>query len=818
MFIVKRTAAASCVLAVGISAAWFSSRISPSNPNLSSPIIAAPSAAPAGENVFSQVAGDLMSRQDCCGQSAVVVEQNPQQQVEQRRDQAALLAKFDSWAERYARANPEERATMIPEGKSIAQERRAVMTKLIKEDPQGAIEAADRLSALARRELPAEVAEDVEKMVSGKGDLEVRGMTSAAGNSYLRYATIDGQRFTVFTYGKRNDPIPETNTPLLGITLAATETISLGRESVQRTDQILALREDKYRVLSKGETALVRQEEATPQSRHCPVSGDETTANNEETAVDTGGEVVWLCKNGHVGPYVADSTGHMVAAADVNGGIQKAYAGGPGEGAGSFPAIPAGWSTGSKRLIVMPTRFPEQAANPFGSADINTASAMARDRFNAWSYGRASFTYTLTPILTLPRSEASYASSGGEDAMMADAINLANSQGYNASGANFRTQIFAGNYGGYCGLGQIVGPHSWVKCIDPNTITHETGHNLGLPHANSWTPSTWNPYGAGTHNEYGGTYNTMGQGPGSYDTMMRFYLRWLTLTETVDVTGPGSYRVYNSDVWGLTGGRKYTMRVPKQGGQYYFVEFRPLATSQAGYGNVDTRVQNGIRVLRTDGSQQLDLTPGSGGGFWDGATIVGESTSDTTTGWTFQVTAKGGSGTDQYLDVNVAYVGGNYFIGSYGNLNTALHGTADQYYNGSSYVSGCNEIAVTPYPGYQAHQKWAISHIGSGQYRLTSTAVNLTLQATNDPYFNGSSNVGGANKLALTPSYWNSAQQVWLITAAAQGYSIGSPTNSQNIQASQDSYHGISGCYQVLASPYAWGVGSNQQWNLVQTN
>jgi hypothetical protein len=807
MFTLRKTAVAGFVLATGISAVWLSPKLNSTGHNPPSPVAIAPS---------TTTANDTASPQDCCGgQPPALTEADHQRQPDEKRTQAALLAKFDDWAERYARADAEKRTTMIPEGKAIAQERRGVMTKLIKEDPRHAIEAADSLSPLARRELPPEVAEEVETMVSAKGDLEVLGVTTREGNSYRRFATIDGERFAAFTYGKRSNPIPETNAPLIGIFLPATETINVGQELVQKTEKLFALREDKFRVLSKGETTLIRQTEETPQVHHCPVSGDETTDHAEETAVDTGGEIVWLCKNGHVAPFVEDSTGHMVAAADVNGGIQKAYAGGPGEGAGSFPAIPAGWTTGSKRLIVMPTRFPEQAANPFGSADINGAASTARDRFNAWSYGRASFTYTLTPILTLPRSESSYAGNGGEDAMMADAINIANNQGYNASGANFRTLIFSGAYGGYCGLGQIVGQHNWVKCIDPHVITHEVGHNLGLPHANSWTPSTWSPYGAGTHNEYGGAYNTMGQGPGSYDTMMRFYLRWLTFTETVDVTGPGTYRIYDPEVWGLTGGRKYAIRIPKPGGQYYFAEFRPRATSLAGYGDVDSRTQNGMRLLRTDGSQQMDLTPGSANGFRDAAIITGESTTDATSGWTFTVNAKGGSGESQYIDVAVSYLGGNYYIGSYGNVGTALHGTSEQYYNGSSYVAGCNEVAATPHPAYQAFQRWTITHIGSGQYHIVNNVLNLSLQATNDPYFNGSSNVGGANKLALSPNYWNSSQQVWLLTPAAQGYSIANPTNSQNIQASQDSYRGISGCYQVLGSPYSWGVGNNQQWNLV---
>jgi hypothetical protein len=187
----------------------------------------------------------------------------------------------------------------------------------------------------------------------------------------------------------------------------------------------------------------------------------------------------------------------------------------------------------------MPIRFPEQAANPFGSTNINGAcrgfvhapeSMVVRSRE---LYLYADWHHYIAAVHVIVRNQRL-----ARTRMMGDAINIANSQGYDASGANFRTLFFTGSYGPYCGLGQIVGPHSWVKCIDAPTITHEVGHNLGLPHANSWAPSTSNPFGAGSHCEYCGSYNTMGQGGAAYDTMMRFYLRWLTYGEAVDVSTP----------------------------------------------------------------------------------------------------------------------------------------------------------------------------------------------------------------------------------------------------------------------------------------
>jgi beta-glucanase (GH16 family) len=160
---------------------------------------------------------------------------------------------------------------------------------------------------------------------------------------------------------------------------------------------------------------------------------------------------------------------------------------------------------------------------------------------------------------------------------------------------------------------------------------------------------------------------------------------------------------------------------------------------------------------------------------------------------------------------------GTYAIGSYGDLGTSLQATSDTYWSSysNSYDNGVYEVAATPYTNGWSYQQWAVTPIGNGQYHIINKAENLSLQATGDPYNNGHGIVGGCDKIALTPNYWNISQQVWQINPSSQGYVLASPANSQNLQASQDSYRGSSSNYQVLGSPYSWGVGSNQQWNMV---
>jgi hypothetical protein len=159
-------------------------------------------------------------------------------------------------------------------------------------------------------------------------------------------------------------------------------------------------------------------------------------------------------------------------------------------------------------------------------------------------------------------------------------------------------------------------------------------------------------------------------------------------------------------------------------------------------------------------------------------------------------------------------IGGVYSIKSTGDSGTALQATGDTYYNGSSYENGVYEVATTPYSNGWSYQQWTVTPIGNGQYHIINKGDGFALQATGDPYNNGHGIVGGANKVALTPSSWNLSQQVWLLNSGT-GYALASPANSQNLQASGDSYKGSSSNYQVLGAPYAWGVGSAQEWNLV---
>jgi|GEM_PF-4883426 len=807
MLTLRSTVAATTILAAGITAVCLIAepRSGETRPQIP---VSQPAPAEAPATTTTPAVAEEVSLPDCCGgRASTLTPAELQAQTERGEKRAQVLAAFNAWGERFAHATAEQRSEMMAEGLALAQERRLFMVYLIKTNPREALAAADKLSPLARKDLPPEIARHVEHLVSGKGDLAVLGMIGAKGSSYLRLAQIGGEQFTAYTYGKRNAPIPETNTPLIGVALGNTESVPVNGQTVERHENVLALREDKYRVLTRAEAAIQRDSEPPAAVHHCPVSGAETSANGDPTAVDVGGEVVWLCKGGHVGPFVHDAAGQLVAAS--GGDPQLAAAGGPGEGAGSFPSTSAGWNTGNKTWVAIVVRFPEQAANPFGSADISGSVSQAQTRFNQWSYGRVNFSSSVTPILTLPHSQAEYSSGSlgwAESAMMSDAITLANNAGYNASGANFRSLVYSSDViGGYCGLAYVVGQDNWIKCIEPRIFNHEVGHNLGLPHANSWTPSTTNPIGAGSHCEYCGAYNCMGGDASAYDSMMRFYIRWLTYNEAHDVKTNGTYRIYDPEVTSLTAGRKHTIRIAKQAGQYYFVEFRPRATALSDSAAVNTTTMNGIRILRTDGSEQIDVTPGSASGTSDAALTVGQSFTDSAAGITITASAKGGSGSDQYMDVAVSFSAPALYSGGVYELQPQCAPGLALDVSGGSDSDGANVQIWTSHGG--ASQQWKIEDEGGGVWELLPLcAPGRRLDVT------GAGTGNGTNAELWTD--YSSANQRWALTDVGNGYFEVVP---QNATGSRLDVNG--GASAAGTNVQIWGTNSSpaQRWRLLAT-
>ncbi|HYG82746.1 MAG TPA: hypothetical protein VD861_20285, partial [Pyrinomonadaceae bacterium] len=154
--------------------------------------------------------------------------------------QSPVLKEFERWVEQFKLGGTvaaSERA-----GRELAARRRAVMAKLIEEDPRGALEAA--VPASVRRKLPKSVRREVEEEVSGYGDYlvlvsdEINPQTNRFARSRVeRQVVVGGKTYRARVYGRREAMTTKLGIPLRGVAI----------------DGVIALAESPVRVLDGEE-------------------------------------------------------------------------------------------------------------------------------------------------------------------------------------------------------------------------------------------------------------------------------------------------------------------------------------------------------------------------------------------------------------------------------------------------------------------------------------------------------------------------------------------------------------------------------------
>ena len=211
------------------------------------------------------------------------------------------------------------------------------------------------------------------------------------------------------------------------------------------------------------------------------------------------------------------------------------------------------------------------------------------------------------------------------------------------------------------GLAYVGGKGVWLQSMGAGVAAHELGHNYGLMHANLWnTTSNFSSFGPGTNLEYGNIYDTMGSaGAGIYqfNAAHKNILDWLKADAVQVVTTNGLYRIYPMDDPARVDGRFYAAVVRKDFMRHYWLEFRNLFT-----GNPWT--QYGVLLdwapwpQSNGGTHLIDTTPGSpdmsdSASRDDAAVVVGRTFNDNAAGVHITTLARGSTGTDPFLDVQV---------------------------------------------------------------------------------------------------------------------------------------------------------------------
>ncbi len=554
-----------------------------------------------------------------------------------REEISTALVAFEKWAELYAIASTEQKRKLTTKGLPLAEARGQAMAALIKQDPLAAIQSL--LPYPLRKPLPPEIATKIEYRVSGEGDLMVVAVNPLPGAIevepiYRTAILADNKKYRAYVYGSRSNDVSRTKTRILGVAVKSAT-----------TEALLAVREDAYEVLDPAEAADL---DPNREQSICPVSQNSTISQKDETAVDTGKNIIWLCHGGHLAEWLTTSDGRIVAAA-----------GGSGSSSGVSPIMPATWTQGHKKFLAIRVRFADQPVGfqPATDADMQSGLQQVVDSVERWSYGKMTGSFVFTHTFDLPGTEASYAA-GNMDLIgimrtMASAYtDSSGGRPYIAANFDFDTVVFNAAWGDYAGVAWVGANGSMVKSADGGLLLHEWGHNFGLWHANYLEPITDSPIGEGIHAEYGNSFSTMGSSSkdGSFTTQERHLLRWLEAANTASVTTSGTYKIYNSDNPILTTDRKYTLKLYKSGFTY-FVEYRPNCIPA----KTSFATDNGAMILWQQEFQILDMTPFSAGKVTDASLLVGHSFYDSRREITVTPIGRGGTAPNDYLEVVVNF-------------------------------------------------------------------------------------------------------------------------------------------------------------------
>lgn len=554
-----------------------------------------------------------------------------------KEEPAPEMANFADWCARYDAAKSAERKALVAEGISLAQRRRAELAQWIRTDPQRALAAA--VPDTQRRRLPTEIVALLEERVSGQGELARVALLPEPGaravRTEFRKALIDGREFLAFPYGRRAvlNTLPQAS--LSGIVL----------------DGAMAVLDSPVRVLEaeEGRTA-------------------------EEVAVEVSGRVQVLEDAAQVAALeqqliAEENDGHEVVAANNLPG-SSGVIGRPAQA----------WTHGAKKLLVIRIDFSDLVGTPVNFYDsdapitedyavdlINNAGGV-REFYEEGSFGKTSLLIApavagdspdVTGVLRMPQTASYYATNGFTSLLHSDARAAATTAGfavndYDRIGVVFsRLSTLLGSQITFGGLGNIEGKNFWINSeYDLRVVAHELGHNYGLHHANHLQVSDGNPISpTGVSDEYGDIFDMMGSGGASenhFSHWNKSLMQWIPDTGVTTIGSGGTYRVYRFDHQAANLSNALALKIVRNRDQDYWIGLR-RATSNAS-------MDGGAYVLwgynENRESDLLDLTAPVND-LTSAALAVGATFTDSVAGITLQPIAQGGSGADEWLDVQV---------------------------------------------------------------------------------------------------------------------------------------------------------------------
>ncbi len=373
---------------------------------------------------------------------------------------------------------------------------------------------------------------------------------------------------------------------------------------------------------------------------------------------------------------------------------------------------PATWTTGHKRVLVIPVRFTDQAGpsdapnasgyySGWGNITNGTTAAAINAFFQRSSFGKLSMEFTVLPEINLGVSytnyNATYGTSGiskfaawDEPGSFADDVRAKARQVGQSLGqlALYDSDNYDLDFlfcGFIPGQGTLASGRAHGKGIFGTTslaLAHEFGHNFGLQHANGISRSTYySPIKGGTFftDTYGDVYDLMGWKNTTpiplvpdrdLNPYWKWQMGWLTDANIAAPAVSGTYRIHAFDQPALDAEKNYALRIVRDPSRVYWFSYRAGITNpESIWSNNGLEVRIGGESVPATGGHTtlLDMTPGSRGlanipsvtnnpyaTLYDAPLAIGRTYSDNEANIHVTPVKKGGT-TPESLDVVLNY-------------------------------------------------------------------------------------------------------------------------------------------------------------------
>lgn len=592
---------------------------------------------------------------------------------------------FQGWIAAYStlpNGSP-DRAGELQKGLLFAKERKPYIEALIATDPRQALALSLRFDQWAM--LPDEIKAEVEKPFSVTGSYTYHpicrdpGAPPKAGEPafFASLGMPDGSHLRAFPYGRRDGVFSKRELPVQGITLSG----------------MAALRDGPLQILSAGELEAVKPWFANSQADmgRSLVTGE--PVGNDAVYALAGGRLYAFSSKAEAeeldarlaefdqkpGPFAASSLLPNPVYANTDGSLNLRKV------EDETMAQTSVWTETKKKLFLIRVNFTDRPEEPVSLSSVESVMTQSSENIRRMSYGKTWVEAKASAnVYTLPQTLAYYSTSPSilatEPMLMRDARNTFRQQKTGADAAVDIGPVSAATYGDGGGLGDydIVGVYrcttdgegagggaggsyllmkgAWANTI--RVFTHEWGHNYGLGHSSLWKTTDGSVAGNGTTDEYGDTFDLMGDGrmpEGHFHPEGKVRLNWLPAAQWVDAdaSGSGTYRISRIDDT-ATPQNIHGVRVARGGNGtvngYYWIAHRFAYAD-------NPRLQNGAYLVWQRPGQNrswlLDATPGSAGQARDSTFAMGSTFADPLSHAFITPLGTGGTDTDSYLDVRV---------------------------------------------------------------------------------------------------------------------------------------------------------------------